>query len=182
MTRHKRRLLINIAEATAGILVVVNAALYLALVRPLKSMRASAERETAATRFRVKATKERADRLEQYRVDVPRSESEVKDFIAEHIPGRRQGFSHAARLMRKMSEDSKVRLTGVSYKLLGAGDAPLAHMALEFDVEGAFADMLRFIHTLETTGDFLEVRSFSFSPGETRSIGMHVGANLYLKP
>jgi predicted amidohydrolase len=85
-------------------------------------------------------------------------------------------------MVRKMSEDSKVRLTGVAYKLSGPAKDPLARMGLEFDVEGAFPDVLRFTHALETSEDFLTVQAFSFSPGESRTIAMHVGAELYLKP
>ena len=42
MTRHRRKLLIQISEATAIGLLVLNVVLYFALVRPLRSMRASA--------------------------------------------------------------------------------------------------------------------------------------------
>lgn len=182
MNRHRRKLLTRIVEAAAVGLVIFNMGLYFALVRPLKNMRASAENEFSATRSRVQEAKGRGGRLEQYRVDVPQSEAELKEFLAQHVPGRRQGFSHAARMVRKMSEDSKVRLTGVSYKLSGPAEDPLARLGLEFDVEGSFSDVLRFTHALETSGDFLAVRAFSLTPGESRTIAMHVGAELYIKP
>lgn len=182
MNQHRRKLLTRIAEAVAVGLVVLNLALYFALVRPLRNMRLAAENESSATRSRVQEAKGRVARLEQYRVDVPKSETELKEFLSQHVPERRQGFSHAARMVRKMSEDSKVRLTGVAYKLSGPVKDPLARMGLEFDVEGAFPDVLRFTHALETSGDFLTVHAFSFSPGESRTIAMHVGAELYLKP
>jgi hypothetical protein len=182
MTRHRRKLLTRVAEAIAVGLVIFNVVLYVALVSPLKNMRVSAQNELSAARSRIRETKGRVSRLEQYRVDVPHSETELKEFLTQHVPDRRQGFSHAARMVRKMSEDSKVRLTGVSYKLSSPADDPLAHLGLEFDVEGSFPDVLRFTHALETSGDFLRVRSFSLNPAETRTIAMHVGAELYLKP
>ncbi len=182
MNRHRRKLLTRIAEAAALGLVVLNLALYFALVRPLKNMRAAAEDQFAATRDRMREGKARVARLEQYKVNVPESEAQMDDFLKKHVPGRRQGFSHAARMVRKLSENAKVKLTGVSYKLSGAGDDPLARLGLEFDVEGSFPDVLRFTHALETSGDFLAVRAFSFTPGETRTVAMHVGAELFLKP
>jgi hypothetical protein len=182
MNRHRRNLLTRVAEAVAVGLLILNVALYIALVSPLKNMRISAESELRATKAQVQETNGRVDRLEQYRVDVPHSEAELKEFLTQNVPDRRQGFSHAARMVRKMSEDSKVRLTGVSYKLSSPADDPLAHLGLEFDVEGSFPEVLRFTHALETSGDFLRVRSFSLTPAETRTIAMHVGAELYLKP
>lgn len=182
MTRQRRKLWTRIAEAVAVTLVVLNVVMYFVLVRPLRNMRASAESGYGATRARIQEAKGRVARLEQYRVDVPRSEAELQDFLREHISGRRQGFSHAARMVRQMSEDSKVRLTGVSYKLSGPGDDPLARLGLDFDVEGAFPDMLRFAHALETSGEFLTVKSLSWSPAETRTIAMHVSTELYLRP
>ena len=182
MNRHRRKLLTRVAEAAAVGLVIFNVVLYFALVRPLKNMLVSAKDESRATQSRVQETKGRVVRLEKYRVDVPHSEAELKEFLTQHVPGRRQGFSHAARMVRKMSEDSKVRLTSVSYKLSSPADDPLAHLGLELDVEGSFPDVLRFTHALETSSDFLRVRSFSLNPAESRTIAMHVGAELYLKP
>ena len=182
MTRHRRKVLMRISEAVAIGLVVLNLVLYFALVRPLRNMRVSAESGYSAARGRIQEARARVVRLEQYRVDVPRSESELREFLAQHISGRRQGFSHAARLVRKMSEDSKVRLTGVSYKLTGPGEDPLARMGLDFDVDGAFPDILRFTHALETSEDFIAVRSMSLSPAESRAVGVHVSTELYLKP
>lgn len=182
MNRHRRIFWTHVVEAAAVGLAVLGLVLYLAVVRPLRNMRLQAETESRVTRNRVAEGKQRVARLEQYRVDVPKSNDELKEFLAKHVPERRQGFSHAARMLRKMSEDSKVRLTGVAYKLSGPGEDPLARMGLEFDVEGSFADVLRFTRALETSDDFLSVRSFSLNPAESRTIAMHVGAQLFLKP
>ena len=182
MTRHRRKLLIQISEATAIGLLVLNVVLYFALVRPLRSMRASAESEYSATRARIQDAKTRIARLERYRVDVPRAEAELQEFLDKNVAGRRRAFSHATRMVRKMSENSKVQLTGVSYKLAGPGDDPFARMGLEFDVEGAFPDIMQFTHALETSGDFFVLRSLSFTPAESRTIAMHVSTDLYLKP
>jgi len=182
MNKSRRKLMTRIAEAAAVGLVVFNLAFYFALVRPLKNMRLASEAEFSATRHRVREGRARVARLEQFRVDVPQSQTDLEEFLKQHVPGRRQGFSHAARMVRKLSEGSNVRLTTVSYKLSGAGDDPLARLGLEFEVEGLFPDVLRFTHALETSGDFLTVRAFSYTPGETRTVAMRVGAELYLKP
>jgi hypothetical protein len=182
MNRLQRKLWTHVAEAAALGLTLLSVVFYFALVRPLRNMRLAAENDVVAAEARGQVVSARVSRLQQYRVDVPKSESELKEFLAQHVAERRQGFSHAAKMLRKMSEDSKVRLTGVAYKLSGAGEQPLANLALEFDIEGSFGDVLRFTHELETSGDFLRVKAFTFSPGESRAIAMHVGAELYLKP
>lgn len=182
MNNARRNLFARIAEAAALGLVVLNLVLYFALVRPLSSLRASAENDFTATRTRAREGKARVARLEQFRVNVPESQEQLADFLKKHVPERRQGFSHAARLMRKLSEDAKVKLTGVSYKLSAGPDDPLARLSLEIEVEGAVPDLLRFTHALETAPDFLAVRAFSFTPGESRTVAMHVGAELYVRP
>jgi hypothetical protein len=182
MNRQRRKFWTRVAEAVAVGLAVLGLALYFALVRPLRNLRQAAQIEARATEGRIQVVRARVARLEQYRVDVPKSELELKEFLGKRVVERRQGFSHSARMVRKMSEDSKVRLTGLAYKLSSPGSEPLARMTLEFDVEGAFGDVMRFTHALETSRDFLRVRSFSLSPAEARTIAMHVGAELYLKP
>jgi hypothetical protein len=85
-------------------------------------------------------------------------------------------------MVRRLSEDSKVQLTAVSYKLSAPGDDPLARLGLAVEVEGTFPNLLNFTHALETSGEFLTLHDFSFDLGEARAIAMHVGAELYLKP
>ena len=182
MTKSRRKLFARIAEAAAVGLVVLNLALYFALVRPLKSLRATAEQDSMATRGRAKDGKARVAVLEQIRVNLPESEEQLWEFLKKHVPERRQGFSHAARMMRKLSASAKVRLTGVSYKLFAGADDPLARLALEIEVGGVVPDLLQFTHALETSPDFLAVRAFSFTPGETHTVAMHVSADLYVRP
>jgi Tfp pilus assembly protein PilO len=182
MTRTRRKLATRILEATALGLVVINLVLYFALVRPVRNVRAAAESQYTAVRDRVREGKARVARLEKFKAGVPDAETQLEEFLKDHVPERRQGFSRAARMVRKVSEDSKVRLTGVSYKLVARGDDPLARLGLEIAVEGTVANLLNFTHALETSGDFLTLREFSFEPGESRAIAMRVGADLYLKP
>ena len=182
MGKRRRKLVTRIIEATAIGLVVVDVAFYFALVRPLKTMRTSEENQYTVTRDRVREGRARVARLEKFKAGVPEAETQLDGFLKAHVPERRQGFSRAARMVRKLSEDSKVRLTGVSYKLAAPGDDPLARLGLEVEVEGAFPNLLNFTHALETSGEFLTLRNFSFELGEARAIAMHVGAELYLNP
>jgi len=182
MGKSRRKLLTRIVEAAAVGLVVLDLALYFALVRPLNNLRRTQEIQYAAGRERVREGKARVARLEKFRAGMPEAEAQLDAFLKEHVPKRRQGFSRAARLVRELSEDSKVRLTGISYQLTAPGDDPLARLGLEIEVEGTFSNLLDFTHALETSGDFLAVRDFSFEPGESRAIAMHVGAELYLRP
>jgi Tfp pilus assembly protein PilO len=180
MSRARRKTLIRIVEGAAVGLVLLDLVLYFAVVGPLRSMRASAEVEYAAVRDRVRDAKGRVVRLEKFKAAVPGAEAQLEDFLKAHVPRRRQGFSRAARLVRMLSEDSKVRLSGVSYKLDPADDDPLARLGLEVEVEGTFANLMNFVHALETNDEFASLRDFSFEPGEDRTIALRVGADLYL--
>ena len=179
-TSHRRKL-IHIVEGVAIGLVVLDVALYFGAVRPLRSMRTSAEAEYAAARERVREAKARVTRLEKFKSSVPSAETQVEEFLKSHVPERRQSFSRAAHLVRKLSEDSKVQLAAVSYKLLPAADDPLARLGLQVEVEGSFPGVMSFAHALETNDEFIALRDFSFEPGESRTIALRVGADLFVR-
>lgn len=182
MSRSRRKTVVRIVEGTALGLVVLDLALYFALVRPLRAMRTEEEASYAAARERVRDLKARAARLEKYQAAVPDAEGELADFLKEHLPARRQGFSRALRTVRELTEKSSLRLASVSYKLESAKDDPFERLAIQVDVEGAFPNLLGFAHALETSSDLIVLRDFSFEPTEGRALALRLGAELYLKP
>jgi Tfp pilus assembly protein PilO len=182
MSRGRRKTVIRVLESAAGGLVALDLVLYLALVRPLHNLRAGEEASYAATRDRVRDGKARVARLGKFQAALPDAEEQLTAFFKDHVPARRSGFSRAARLMRQLTEQAGLQVTGITYKLDRDKDEPLEHLALDVEVEGPFASLLNFTHALETAGDFITLRDISFQPAEGRTLALHVGADLYLTP
>jgi hypothetical protein len=181
MGKSRRRTVTRILEGVAVGLVLLDVVLYFALVRPLRSMRTAEQVRYSATRERVRELTVRAVRLEKFQTAVPETEDQLGAFMRSHIPPRRQGFSRAARLVRRLTEQAGVQLSGVTYKLDSSADDPLERLGIEVEVEGPFPSLLNFSHALETTTDFIVVREFAFEPTEGQGVALRLGADLYLK-
>jgi len=182
MSRRRRKTVIRVLESVAAGLVALDLVLYLALVRPLRSLRAGQEASYAAARDRVRDGKARVARLQKFQAVLPDAEEQLKAFFEEHVPARRRGFSRAARLVRQLTEKAGLQVTGITYKLDRGKDEPLERLAVDVEVEGPFASLLSFAHALETSNDFTTLRDISFQPAEGRTLVLHVGADLYLTP
>jgi Tfp pilus assembly protein PilO len=182
MSKGRRKTIVRIVEGLAVGLVLLDLALYFALVRPLRALRTEEEARYAAARERVRDLKARAARLEKYQTAVPGAEAQLRDFLKGHVPLRRQGFSRAMRMVRELTEKSNLRLANVSYKPESSKDDPFMHLAVQVDVEGPFSNLLGFAHALETSDDLIVLRDFAFEPAEGRALALRLGANLYLQP
>jgi Tfp pilus assembly protein PilO len=182
MSRGRRKTLIRVLEGVAAGLVALDVVLYLALVRPLRSLRVGEEASYAATRLRLREGKARVARLEKFQAALPESEEQLAVFLKDHVPTRRRGFSRAAGLMRQLTEKAGLQMTGITYKLDPGKDEPLERLTVDVDVEGPFSSLLSFAHALETSDDFISLRDISIQPAEGSALKLHVGADLYLTP
>src|SRR5438094_859700 len=96
------------------------------------SGRMAAEREVhASLRTQVAAQQATVRRLEETRSRLPGTEGQIKLFLENHVPSRREGFARATRLIWLIKEQSGVQLDGVGYKPDRTQDDPLRHLALE---------------------------------------------------
>ncbi|MFB3922710.1 MAG: type 4a pilus biogenesis protein PilO [Terriglobia bacterium] len=182
MSKSRRKTIVRIIEATALALVLLDVTLYFALVRPLRVMRTREEASYAAARERVRDLRVRAAQLEKYRTAVPEAERELADFLKEHLPSRRQGFSRAVRMVRELTDNSNLHLASVAYKLESSKEDPFERLAVDLDVEGPYANLIGFAHALETSSDLIVLRDFSIEPTEGQGLALRLVANLYLKP
>lgn len=182
MRKSRRQALIQLIEKVALALALLDAGLYFALVRPLANWAGGERQRWELARRQVAHRQASVEGLEKARGDIPKADVQVKAFFRNHIPPRRTGFSRAARLVRRLTDQSGLRLSDVGYKLGGTHDEPLERMEIEVSVEGPFPNLLKFAHALETASDFIVVRDFAFEPGEGGRVGLRLVAELYLAP
>jgi len=178
----RRKQLIRTLQRAALVLVLLDAVGYFAALRPLERKVTQEHERFTRTRERVRLAQARAARLESFQAAFAVTDDQMSVFLREHLPPRRRSFSHAARLIRRLSEASGLRLGEMAYRLDSGPEEPFQRLGLEMDVEGPFPDLLKFAHALETATDLLVVRDFSFEPLETGTVGLRIKADMYIVP
>ena len=182
MPKSHRKVLIRMIEWTALALAVLDAVGFFAVLRPLERRETAAWDRLSVVRRRGQESEMGVARLERFRAKLPNAREELAAFARDHIPSRRQGFSRGARLVRRLSEQAGLELSSVSYRLDTNREKPLERLGVELNVEGNFPDLVKFTHALETASDMIVLRDFTFAPGESGQVGLHLTADFYLSP
>jgi hypothetical protein len=180
--KSRRQIVIQVVEACAATLLLLNVVLYLVMLRPYQNRLAAEQQRFSAARARQHDAQIRVERLEKFQAALPGAGDKVAMFQHDHIAPRRRGFSRAAHLVRHVTEESGARLASVSYKLGSDRGSPLQRLSLEISVDGAFDSLVRFAHGLETADDFVLIRGFAFEPSEGAGLGLQFSVDMYLVP
>ena len=180
MRLSQSRLAARILERVAVALVLLALAVWLVVVRPFEDKLLAEQQVYRNARQQKLAAEARVARLEK--IQVTDADGELKGFVSEHMPPRRRSFSKAADLVRRLTQESGVQLTGVSYRLGEVKGEPLQRLGIEISVQGPFPNLLGFAHAVETSPDFLVLRGFSLETGDGGTLDLRMAADLYLTP
>jgi Tfp pilus assembly protein PilO len=180
--RRRRQFLIRAVERVGIFLVLLDVALYFALLRPVENLAATEHERFTAARRHIREAQARVERLEKFQEALPGAGDKIATFKRDHVPSRRQGYSQAARLLRRVTEESGIHLTNVAYRPPESHGELLERLGIEVSVEGSFSGLLKFAHALETASDFILIREFNFEPGDRGALALRVVGDLYLKP
>lgn len=182
ISKNPRKLLVRTLERAAGVLVLVDVAIYFVLVWGLGGRLKAAQHEREEMFHGVRLEAGQVAHLERFSAILPDAEHALQSFEQDHVPPRRRGFSRGARLVRKVADDSGVELSTVVYKLYSRQGQPLERLAIHVDVQGSYPGLIKFAHSLETASDLVVVREFSLGPSKEGSLNLRVSADLYLAP
>ena len=182
MPQSRRRVLAQKLLKALLVLILLDAAAYFLVNRPLEVWVKDTEDRFTATRREWLQAKIRAARLEKRAAALPVANQQIDAFIQKRIPPRRQGFSKAARLVQDLSQQAGVQLDSLSYRLQEKRTTPLDDLEINVAIEGDFPKLMVFTHALETSQDFVVIREFRFEEGDQGVLGLHLIADLYLLP
>ncbi len=182
MSQVRRKALIRIAERVAVGLVLLDLALYFAVVLPLDHLATEEWRRLNSARHHVQEMQAAVNRMEKTRAALPETNEQLGSFLRNHIPSRRQGFSRAFRLVQQLTDKSGVQLADLNYRLEPHEGEPLGRLGMEVGVAGPFKSLLKFVHALETAKEFALVRGFTFTAVEGGGLELHMSAELYISP
>jgi hypothetical protein len=163
-------------------LVLLDVGLYFAALRSTQALVFSEQQQFATLRRRIFDAEVRIENLKQFREALPEAAKKLSSLEQDHTPPRRQAFSQAAKLVRRVTEQSGAQLVNVAYKLDTKASGPLLRLGAVLNVGGAFPALLQFAHGLETASDLLVIRSFNMAEGEDRALGLRLAVDLYLTP
>ena len=174
------RLVARILERVALTLVLLVFGMWLGVIHPFEDKLLAEQHAFRTARQQKLATEARVARLEK--IPVTDADAELKGFVSEHMPPRRRSFSKAADLVRRLTQESGVQLSGVSYRLEEVKGEPLERLGIEVGVQGSFPSLLGFAHAVETSSDFLVLRGFSLETGDGETLALRMAADLYVTP
>ncbi len=180
MRLRQSRLIARLLERVAVGLVLVTLGFWLLVVRPLGEKLRTEQQVYRVARQQKLAAESRVARWEK--IQVTNADAGLKDFLNEHMPLRRRSFSKAADLVRNLSRDSGVQLASVSYRLSESKGELLQRLGVDVNVQGPFANVLKFAHAVETSPDFLLLRGFALEAGEGGTMALRMATDLYLRP
>lgn len=178
----RRKIVIHAFEIAGASLLLLDVLLYFVMFLPLRMAVSSEQQQFASVRRRIVDDEVRVDRLKQFREAFPEAGQGLAAFKRDHIPPRRQGFSQAAKLVHRLTEQSGVELESVAYKLDKTASGPFERLGLVINVDGPFSGLLKFAHALETASDFMVVQTFNIAPGDDNQLTLRLAADLYLMP
>lgn len=182
MRKDRRKKIIRFLEVAALAAVVLDIAVYLLAVLPLREKILHGENSYRQVFAQVQQRRQQVVELEKFNRALPAAEEHLQAFLKDHVPTRRRVFSDSAHLVRVLTQRSGVQLESVSYKLSSEKDEPLERLGLDVTVTGSFPNLLKFAHSLETADDLILVKSFMFSSGEKDNVTLRVSGVLYLTP
>jgi len=180
MRLRQSRLVARIVERVAVGLVLLALGFWLGVVRPCEDKLRAEQQVYRNARQQKLAAEAQLARLEGIRVTD--ADEELKGFMSDHMPPRRRSFSKAADLVLRLTQESGVQLSGVSYRLGEVKGEPLHSLGIQVNVQGPFPSVMGFAHAIETSSDFLVLRSFSLEAGDGGAMTLRMGADLYLTP
>lgn len=183
MRKSRRHLVKRIAEAAGAGLIALDLLVFFVIYRPLGDRIAEVTGKHEGLRQTIRNEQMRVALLTEDEAALPAAGKELEDFTAQRAPSRREAYSAAAHLIHRTADASGVKIAAMAYHLDTEQHDPLARLAFEVNLEGSYANLLKFSHALETANEFISVREFNFAPGGDKgALQLRLGADLYLTP
>jgi len=182
LRRSRHQIVARVFQIVGVSLVLLDVLLYFFVYRYTQQQLSSEQQQFAALRQHILEGETRIELLKKYREALPETGKKLASLEREHTPPRRQAYSQASELVRRIADQSGAQLAKVAFKEDRKASGPLLRLGILIDVEGPFPALLKFAHGLETASDLLLIRSFNMAESEEGAIQLQLAADLYLAP
>ena len=155
--------------------VVLNIALFVAVVYPLSLKVANGERDAQAAASARAVAQAEFDRARATVSGKTLADTELKKFYNAVLPPDQ---SAARRILYakidKMASAANVKLGPERFDVAAVRGSTLQKASADFQLSGEYREIRRFIHDLETAPDFLILENVALSQGQERDRGLNV--------
>ena len=173
----KRRLIYPLVGA-----VVLNIALFAAVVYPLSLKVANGERDAQAAASARAVAQADFDRARATVSGKTLADTELKKFYSAVLPPDQ---SAARRILYgkidKLASAANVKLGPERFDVEAVRGSTLQKASAEFQLSGEYREIRRFIHELETAPDFLILENVALSQAQERGLNVQVRVVTYFR-
>ena len=180
--RWRRTLKQNGRWLIAGLL-VLDAALYLGAILPMRARAQAVQREFNRLGHQVSDQQARKDALSAARGKLSETRSETDVFYRRHLYPRRGAFSRVSKTLRTLAEEAGVELDRITYGLGDPEKHSPRHLSIQTTVVGDWNAELRFLRRLEQAEDLILVHRVVLAPANYPGLlSMQLNLGAYLRP
>ncbi len=180
--RWRKKLRQNGRWLIAGLL-VLDAALYLGAVGPVRARVQTVHREFNRLRHQILEQRARVEQLTAAREKLSETQVETGDFYRRYLYPRRGAYSHMSRALRTLARETGVELDQITYSLGEPEGNSLRHLSVRTTVVGDWNAALRFLRHLERAGDLILVHRATLAPSNYPGLlSMQLNLGAYLRP
>lgn len=180
--RWRRKLRQNGRWLIAGLL-ILDAALYLGAVGPVRARVQTVHREFNRLRHQILDQRARVEQLRAAREKLSETQVETDDFYRHYLYPRRGAYSRMSGALRTFAEETGVELDQIAYSLGEPEENSLRHLSVRTTVVGDWNAELRFLRRLERAGDLILVHRATLAPSNYPGLlSMQLNLGAYLRP
>jgi len=136
----------RVFQVTGVSLVLLDVLLYFFVYQHTQSQLSSELQQFASLRQSIFVGEARIERLKKYREVLPQTDKKLASLVEGHAPLRRQAFSQASELVRRVAEKSGSQLVKVGFRMDEKVSGPLQRLGIAIDV-GALSPLCSNLHT-----------------------------------
>ena len=164
-------------------LLVVDVALCLAAVLPMRARARAVHREFNRLGHQVLHQQARKDALTAARGKLSETLSETDDFYRLHLYPRQGAFSRVSKTLRTLAEGAGVELDRITYGLGDPEKHSLRHLSIRTTVVEDWNAELGFLRRLERAEDLILVHRVALAPANYPGLlSMQLTLGAYLRP
>jgi Tfp pilus assembly protein PilO len=165
-----------------ALLLVVNAAVLIVAVYPLRASVASAEARAVAAAQTLRAAEENHAAAQATLVGKGRADAQLQRFYGDVLPRDQTGARRITYLrLAQLAERSNLRYERRQSVPERDRDSQLARLRMSMVLAGEYRDIRRFIHQLETAPEFVIIDNVSLaqSEGQRSAIVLSLDVSTY---
>jgi type IV pilus assembly protein PilO len=164
----------------ALVLLVINLALAIFYQLTFSDEIAVSERRLREAQEHLEEVREGREVAESHLAKVEGTRERVTELYGEKFSTQKQNLTNIIREVKKLAAQAGMRPGSINYPEQALEGLGLVKQSFVFNVEGSYADLRKFIYTLELSDSFLSLEKVALSESSDRGAGGRLQISLSL--